>query len=556
MKKLLLFLFIFASVSAIAQVNTGLKVTVNGKRIVATASAYGKELDYDKALCSEIVPVESAGATPAIIAEGCTVVLNTTAVAGKIALVKRGICNLNVKVKNAQDAGAIAVLIYNNTAAAPTALTGASPDITVACGMIGQADGEAIVADLKAGKKVTVCLTNPAVAVSTTYGNALTPTVPLSQMDTVLNLLAVVNKTPDTIRKAQIFAEITAPSGAKKLLNNTAEDFPPTGAGFVNLLDIQQYVPTEKGTYNVRYYSTFSADTTTAQFVVSDYTFANDIGTLSGLGTSRAAATFAATDLKKSSHLNYFITGEKGAKATYATFGIINAAAMKGRKFEVSLWETTDEKLANIAGTVTSVGDVAETFLGDGYIYTMGGTEKSSITVPLTDGSKKYIELAPNTKYILAVEYDGTSYTDSISPQYTLARTVPTRWPGFSVFGTAFMTGAAYFSGGWSGPEDPLGRLHVDAFVGAEDLQQLEASEVSVFPNPARDVVQLKLDLKEQHKKVELGVMDVMGNIIHVYPVDIQQGTFPVNISSYPTGTYFFTVKTDKGFATEKVIKE
>jgi hypothetical protein len=84
----------------------------------------------------------------------------------------------------------------------------------------------------------------------------------------------------------------------------------------------------------------------------------------------------------------------------------------------------------------------------------------------------------------------------------------------------------------------------------------LDATEVSVFPNPAHDVVQLKLDLKEQHKKVELGVMDILGNILQVHPIDIQQGTVPVNISSYPAGTYFFTVKTDKGFATEKVIKE
>jgi hypothetical protein len=365
-----------------------------------------------------------------------------------------------------------------------------------------------------------------------------------------------VNKTQDTTKAVKFFADITAPSGKKVTLSTAAEDIPPTATGFVSLVAIEEYVPTEVGVYNVKYYGNFNADTTASQFVVSDYTFANDMGVLSATGTSRAPATFAGTDLKKSSHVNFFRTGEVGAKATYATFGILNAAAMKGRKFEISLWETTEEKLEGIGSTVVNVADIAENFLGDPVTYKIDGKEKNTITVPLTDASKKYIELAPNSLFILAVEYDGNAYTDSISPQYTLARVNPVRWPGFAVFGTAFITGASYFSGGWSGAEDPLGRLHIDNFVGAADLKQLANNEVSVYPNPTNGVVNLKLDLQEQHKKVELGIMDLNGRVISVYPIDVQQGIVPINISSYPSGTYFFTVKTEKGFATEKIIKE
>ena len=54
------------------------------------------------------------------------------AVSGKIALVDRGGCVFPVKVKNAQDAGAIAVLVADNTADDPPAgLGGADPTITI-----------------------------------------------------------------------------------------------------------------------------------------------------------------------------------------------------------------------------------------------------------------------------------------------------------------------------------------------------------------------------------------------------------------------------------------
>jgi PA domain-containing protein len=58
---------------------------------------------------------------------------SAAAVARKIALVDRGICTFNVKVKNAQNAGAIAVLVADNVADNPPAgLGGADPTITIA----------------------------------------------------------------------------------------------------------------------------------------------------------------------------------------------------------------------------------------------------------------------------------------------------------------------------------------------------------------------------------------------------------------------------------------
>ena len=48
--------------------------------------------------------------------DGCTVLINTSQMNGNIAVIKRGTCSAVEKVLNAQNAGAVAVIIYNTTA--------------------------------------------------------------------------------------------------------------------------------------------------------------------------------------------------------------------------------------------------------------------------------------------------------------------------------------------------------------------------------------------------------------------------------------------------------
>jgi hypothetical protein len=56
---------------------------------------------------------------------------NALAVRGNIALVNRGVCTFTVKVKNAQDAGAIAVLVANNVSEPISGLGGTDASITI-----------------------------------------------------------------------------------------------------------------------------------------------------------------------------------------------------------------------------------------------------------------------------------------------------------------------------------------------------------------------------------------------------------------------------------------
>jgi hypothetical protein len=74
--------------------------------------------------------------------------------AGAIAVVDRGFCGFTVKVKNAQDAGAVAVIVANNVAGDPITMGGADPTITIPSVMVSQANGATIKAGLPATGKV------------------------------------------------------------------------------------------------------------------------------------------------------------------------------------------------------------------------------------------------------------------------------------------------------------------------------------------------------------------------------------------------------------------
>jgi len=119
---------------------------VAGSYLVGTAT-FGPALS-SPGVTAEVMPVVD---TAPNLGLACTPLsaANAAAVNGKIAVVDRGICGFNVKVKNAQDAGAVAVLVVNNAAGSPPpGLGGTDPTVTIPSVMITQADGNKLKAAL------------------------------------------------------------------------------------------------------------------------------------------------------------------------------------------------------------------------------------------------------------------------------------------------------------------------------------------------------------------------------------------------------------------------
>jgi minor extracellular serine protease Vpr len=84
----------------------------------------------------------------------------TGSLSGKIALISRGTCTFSTKISNAQNAGAVAVLVVNNVAGDPTAMgsDGTPNQPTVAAYMLALSDKAALLASDGASTKISATL--------------------------------------------------------------------------------------------------------------------------------------------------------------------------------------------------------------------------------------------------------------------------------------------------------------------------------------------------------------------------------------------------------------
>jgi photosystem II stability/assembly factor-like uncharacterized protein len=136
---------IFGGISAPIYFDNASNLTVNSPSTIA-----GSFIMVESSVAFDSAPAISSPVTGEIIladdgttfpTEGCSAFVNSGAMAGKIALVRRGTCNFTVKVKNAQLAGANAVIIMNNNTDAPFSMGGTDTTITIPSVMITQVDG-------------------------------------------------------------------------------------------------------------------------------------------------------------------------------------------------------------------------------------------------------------------------------------------------------------------------------------------------------------------------------------------------------------------------------
>jgi hypothetical protein len=115
-------------------------------------AAFGPPLTAPGVLAFLVQALDPADAAGPSTFDACSPLTNAAAVNGKIALVDRGTCGFTVKVKNAQNAGAKAVIVADNVPGSPPpGLGGADPTITIPSVRISQADGNALKAALASG---------------------------------------------------------------------------------------------------------------------------------------------------------------------------------------------------------------------------------------------------------------------------------------------------------------------------------------------------------------------------------------------------------------------
>jgi uncharacterized repeat protein (TIGR01451 family) len=139
------------SISVAASVDPGVAIValrVNTPPSIAGSYAaqpagFGGSTPPPNGQTGNVVEVQSATGVPA---EGCDKnYTNAAAIKGNVALIMRGICKFQAKVTNAQAAGAIAAIVFNNVPGDPNLVNmgpdGVSPPVTIPSVFIDNTDG-------------------------------------------------------------------------------------------------------------------------------------------------------------------------------------------------------------------------------------------------------------------------------------------------------------------------------------------------------------------------------------------------------------------------------
>jgi len=90
------------------------------------------------------------------VTDGCSALTNAGSVAGRIALIDRGTCNFTVKVKRAQDAGALGVVIANHLTTGLVNMSGMDPSILIPAVFVSKTTGDLIKPQIEAGVAATL----------------------------------------------------------------------------------------------------------------------------------------------------------------------------------------------------------------------------------------------------------------------------------------------------------------------------------------------------------------------------------------------------------------
>jgi hypothetical protein len=136
-----------AAVPTVLQAGTPVLTVTAPASVAGTYSAgtasFGPAL-ASPGVTAEVMPVVGTAPNSGLACSALSA-LNAAAVNGKIALVDRGVCGFTVKVKAAQDAGALGVLVADNAAGSPPAgMGGTDPSITIPSVRITLPDGNAL----------------------------------------------------------------------------------------------------------------------------------------------------------------------------------------------------------------------------------------------------------------------------------------------------------------------------------------------------------------------------------------------------------------------------
>jgi hypothetical protein len=493
--------------------------------------------------------------------EGCNPSA-ANAYAGKICVIRRNTCEFGKKAFEAQQAGAVAVIVVNRDPDVIGMGPGADgANVTIPVVMLSSTDGQLLIDQMQNG--AVVCLignktglfandagiTPSATLISKSTGVASQ----LAQSGTEFNFelgTRVYNYGTSPQNNITVTANIDGPAGTSvysqsvtlgNLLSGDSVDVFPGGTYSFPQFSLPTYAP---GRYTLSYNVSLSTpdeyaadNVVSSDFVVNNsvYSYAL-IDTVTGLPIANNGyrpstnnATFSTCMVIADPNASRIgVAGMYFQASTASSSGL----ALTGEEISLNLyrWEDVFADLNDANLGFTALNSVAFGF----YNYTadlQSETVYGAFDTPvILEDNQRYLACAQTVNVEVYLGHDTKTnylwneglYLQPITPNES--------------------DGTYYASGFGMDVPSAVGLAIFDAAnIGIQESANLEGK---AYPNPAKDIVNIEV---EGEGVAQLTITDIAGKIAMNSSVTLEKGKTSVNIAGLETGMYIFTVVLENG---------
>ena len=544
-----------------------------------SAAGFGRVLT-DSVWTGDVVFVNDGSATPT---RGCQALTNGSEVAGKIALIDRGTCEFGLKCLNAQNAGAIAVIVFNNAAGAGTIVMGPGVNggnVTIPCVMLSLEDGQLIRNALLTGN-VNVTIGNVRfpnnVRSNARAGIAHAPkgAIPGHQIDaagvfSVIPGARVENVGLNSASNVTVAATISH-SQAGQVYSQSAS-VAAVDSDSSSLVVLPEFDPfaSGEGTYTINY--TISTDSTDAQ--PADNSFSSEFAVTEDAycnggwdNVARRATITNAYTISGGGNIEFltpiYVNKGAGFKMDSVVFYVSRPAGSPMSEITVNAflysWNDLDgdQAIENAELDVVALVDEAP--------YETPDAATSWVRAPLldiNDFEEGHILPGDDLVYFLGIRYEGdqlvyigfdenqdfTQYLDILGANTT---DLDLPYIGTNTFQSSGLPSIedGFLFTGFRGAV-ATGLIWSPIASSTPDILTEDQLTMNVFPNPVSNVLTANLTLDAPAQKVSYRITDMNGRTLQqLRKQQIQEDRVDFNVATLPVGQYYLVVSTENGFA-------